>query len=153
MPAPSSCAAQPVDGRSDIYSTGVILYEMLTGFRPFDGPATKLISDHLSTPPPPFSAKVPEMKIAPEIERVVMRCLSKTPAERPQSCAELYEEFVEANLQSQGASSVFPTTSTWPQPPCRSQPAGEACRHCWASPWGPWGWSRRWPWRWPWSCR
>jgi serine/threonine protein kinase len=80
-----------LDGRSDLYSVGLILYEMLTGYRPFDSKLHKLIYDTMETPPPPFSAKNRDLKVPAEVERVVLRCLEKSPARRPQSARELSE--------------------------------------------------------------
>ena len=71
----------------------MILYEILTGQRPFNGTAVMLIREHLSTPPPPFSAKNPRNDVPPEVEAVVHRCLAKDPAGRPQSASELRDEF------------------------------------------------------------
>ncbi|HEV3167297.1 MAG TPA: bifunctional serine/threonine-protein kinase/formylglycine-generating enzyme family protein [Isosphaeraceae bacterium] len=83
-----------VDGRSDLYSVGVMLYEFLTGQRPFIGPKT--LYDHLHTPPPPFAARNPSATVPPEVERVVMRCLAKNPNDRPASARELAQEFLGA---------------------------------------------------------
>ncbi len=83
-----------VDGRSDLYSVGVTLYEFLTGYRPFAGP--RAVFDHIHTPPPPFAEKNPLVRVPRAVERVVMRCLAKDPADRPQSARDLVEEFHKA---------------------------------------------------------
>jgi eukaryotic-like serine/threonine-protein kinase len=101
--SPDQASRGEVDGRSDLYSVGVMLYEFLTGYRPFSGPST--IYDHLHTPPPPFAVKNPEAQAPPELERLVMRCLEKNPQDRPQSARELAEELLRA---------VGPSAVTWP---------------------------------------
>jgi len=91
--SPEQASDTPIDGRSDLYSVGVILYEFLTGHRPFTGPITRVLYNHLYTPPPSFAERNPNVSVPPEVERVVMRCLAKDPRDRPQSARELYEEF------------------------------------------------------------
>ena len=78
---------------SDIYSVGVILYEFLTGSRPFSGRPAFIIASTMFTDPPPFADVNAEAHVPPEVERVVMRCLAKKPEDRPQSASELLEEF------------------------------------------------------------
>jgi serine/threonine protein kinase len=77
----------PVDQRSDIYSLGVVLYEMVTGRAPFQGQALEVIRKHLTEPPPPprrFNPNLP-----PEIETAVLRALHKDRRQRFQSAPEL----------------------------------------------------------------
>ncbi|HVB63848.1 MAG TPA: protein kinase, partial [Nitrolancea sp.] len=86
--SPEQCQALALDGRSDIYSLGIVLYEVVTGVVPF---ATKGLSDavykHLYTEPPPPRQVRPDL--SPELQEVILRCLKKTPAERFSTATEL----------------------------------------------------------------
>ena len=86
------------DTRSDIYSVGVILYEFLTGYRPFNGPAARVLVDVITKPPPPFSEINPDVHYPPEVEALVMQCLAKEPGARPQTAREVAERFRAAAL-------------------------------------------------------
>jgi serine/threonine-protein kinase len=94
--SPEQLLGEAVDGRSDIYSVGVILYELLAGSRPFTGVSASVIHAHVETPPPPFSAKRPSLTVPQAVEDVVRRCLAKKPQDRPQSARELALLFQEA---------------------------------------------------------
>jgi formylglycine-generating enzyme required for sulfatase activity len=98
--SPEQLNSEPVDARSDLYSVGVMLYEFLTGHRPFQGSWVNLSYDHCKTPPPRFAEKNPAVRIPPGIERVVLRCLAKKPEDRPQSARELAREFLTALRES-----------------------------------------------------
>jgi serine/threonine protein kinase/Cdc6-like AAA superfamily ATPase len=74
------------DARSDIYALGVVLYEVLTGQRPFEGNFQDLKLAHQSQQPLPPSQRI---AILPELEFVILRCLAKDPKERFQSLSEL----------------------------------------------------------------
>jgi serine/threonine protein kinase len=89
-----------IDHRSDLYSIGVMLYEMLVGSRPFTGVLTKVLYDHANTPPPPFHEKLPGIQVHPAIEAVVRRCLEKRPEDRPESAQELVRLFRMAVLEA-----------------------------------------------------
>ena len=86
------------DTRSDIYAVGVILYEFLTGYRPFSGPAARVLVDVMTKTPPTFAEINPEVKYPPEVEALVMRCLAKKAEERPQTAREVAELFRAAAL-------------------------------------------------------
>src|SRR5579872_1829174 len=87
--APEQAEGRPVDGRSDLYSLGVILYEMLSGDVPFSDPSTPMILiKHIKETPVLPSLKNPNAQISPELEGIAMRCLQKDPAARFQTAEE-----------------------------------------------------------------
>ena len=85
-----------LDGRSDLYSTGVVLYQLLTGTLPFHGPIEALAAAHLNSPPLPMKEANPKAEVPRVVEQVVLRCLEKEPEDRPQSARELAEAFRKA---------------------------------------------------------
>ena len=85
--APEQCMGRAVDHRADIYSLGIILYEMFAGEVPFRGETFgELIYQQMSEIPEPPSKHRP---VEPELERLILMCLEKDPAKRPESAKEL----------------------------------------------------------------
>jgi serine/threonine-protein kinase len=85
--SPERCHGKPLDARSDTYSLGVALFEATTGRVPFDADMKfKIINAQVSNPPPSPHAIRPS--VSPELERVILRALSKNPAGRFQTAAE-----------------------------------------------------------------
>jgi hypothetical protein len=93
--SPEQSLGEPLDGRSDVYALGIVLYEMLTGTCPFLGRnATEVIAKHISAPIPNVSEREPETPAA--LVRLVERMLAKDPAGRP-TAAELVKELTTAS--------------------------------------------------------
>ena len=100
-----------IDYRSDLYSLGVILYEMLTGARPFKGTATQLVKEHAQKKPPRFAETAPTVVVPKAVEDLVLQCLEKDPNARPKSASELAERFsiaIEAQHNRTAATLRFP---------------------------------------------
>ncbi len=86
--SPEQARAQPVDFRSDLFSFGIVLYEMATGRSPFHGPSvTDTLSSIVRDQPPPLAQITPG--IPEELARIVSKCLEKDPDERYQHTDDL----------------------------------------------------------------
>ena len=86
--SPEQVSGEPVSARSDIYSLGIVLYEALTGVRPFDGPSPAAVAlERLRVDPRPPRELRPDLPAS--LEATVMRALERDPADRQPSAAEL----------------------------------------------------------------
>ncbi|HZG51609.1 MAG TPA: serine/threonine-protein kinase [Pyrinomonadaceae bacterium] len=83
--SPEQCRGQRLDARSDIYSLGVIAYQMLTGETPFAGDMVSVMRQHMEAQPPPLRDK--NRKVKGKLARQVMLALKKNPVDRPASAA------------------------------------------------------------------
>jgi eukaryotic-like serine/threonine-protein kinase len=99
--APEQILGQP-RRESDQYALGIILYEWLTGDRPFQGTVTEIVSQHLGAAPDPIREKVPDTP--PAVETVTMRALAKDPHQRFESI----QAFADALEQAFASSHVAP---------------------------------------------
>jgi len=102
--SPEQAQGQPADVRSDIFSFGLVLYEMLSGKRAFSGDSNYALMDAI------VKKELPPLQTSPPLERIVKRCLEKNPSERYQKISE-----VKAALEKAAKEKVS-GTSAEPQP-------------------------------------
>ncbi len=87
--SPEQARGGVLDGRSDLYAVGLLLYQMLTGKPPFtDGDAARVMARHVHDVPQPICVVAPNAGIPSWISRVVERALAKAPEDRPQTAHE-----------------------------------------------------------------
>ncbi len=134
--SPEQVRAKEVDARTDLFSLGVVIYEMVTGHRPFEGESSgDVMASILTRDPAPLARFAPETPA--ELERIVDRALRKDREERYQSARDLFLDLktlrqdleVDARLQRWGpqdsAGPAFRTGGLAAVSPAAGQPAGE----------------------------
>ena len=91
---PEQVRGEEMDHRGDLYSVGIMMYELLTGRLPFTGPnSMDILLAHATEPPPTFAEIGLKSWVPREVEDLVFDCLAKSPDDRPQSARELAERF------------------------------------------------------------
>jgi serine/threonine-protein kinase len=105
--SPEQFTGRPIDARSDIYSLGVMAFEMLTGKLPFEATtAWEWASKHMTQPPIPIESLPEGGAVPPAARAAITRALAKTPEERFASAAEFGAAFVHAGSASAGGGTV-----------------------------------------------
>jgi serine/threonine-protein kinase len=91
--SPEQIKSQPVDGRSDIYALGIVLFQLVAGRHPFADVVgfTEMMFAQVNTPTPALGGVVPELQLPPALDRIVQRATRKDPAERFQKMEEVVE--------------------------------------------------------------
>jgi eukaryotic-like serine/threonine-protein kinase len=109
--APEQCIGASVDGRTDVYACGVLMYEALTGELPIRGKNRRELLDlQQRQVPKSMRTRRPDLPIPPELDAAVMRCLRKRMADRPASAAEL-ERMLE-KIPTDGLPTSYPPEIT-----------------------------------------
>jgi len=105
--APEYVGGLGIDGRSDIYSLAVVVYEMVTGVLPFDGKGqSELLLKPLTTAPTPPSKRVDGLP--PDLESLLLRCLARDPAERPHDAFAVHDALGDILRRWGGSGSIAP---------------------------------------------
>ena len=112
--SPEQCrSAGQIDHRSDIYTLGCILFELVTGRTPFDGESGELIAMHQLVPAPAASSRVADLP--PALDALIAAMLAKEPARRPQSMAAVQRALEAGGALAIGPEPTLPPTGIAPR--------------------------------------
>lgn len=122
--APEQVRGEAMNHRGDIYSVGVMMYELLTGRLPFTGTnSMDVLLAHATEPPPTFAEVGAADWAPPEVEAIVRKCLAKDPDDRPQSAKELALQYDAAIRQVQAALNLTPVGVRAAEPRISERPS------------------------------
>jgi eukaryotic-like serine/threonine-protein kinase len=129
--SPEQATAVEIDGRADLYSTGVMLFECATGRRPFLGSsAVEIASAHVGTIPPKPREVCPEAGISAELEAIILKALEKEPSNRFPSAESFAKALAKAipdpKLEREAKPAVKPAEPKLEPKPTPSAPAASS---------------------------
>jgi len=113
--SPEQIAGRTLDHRTDIFSLGIILYEMSTGWRPFAGTSSAELASAILRDTPPLVTDV-RANLPADLARIIQRCLEKSAADRFQSARDIRNELRGINTSNAEASPPSSTTPTGSRP-------------------------------------
>ena len=131
--SPEAAMGRDCDARADLYSVGIMHYEMITGSRPFDAPSPLEVARlQVEQVPQPPTQRAPERNISASVERVILKAVAKRPEDRWQSARE-YRDALESALGASNARAAAIATV-----PCRAcggpvDPSSRFCPTCGAA--------------------
>lgn len=139
--SPEQWNGQPVDSRSDLFSAGVVLYELLTGKQPFSGENHTVIKHRALNVAPPRPSEL-DPKLSPVFDKIVQRAMAKQPADRFQSAMEFLEALRTADedrtlprpLPAAGSTAPKRRTYLWVAPACGGAVAVAVALWLWPTP-------------------
>ena len=113
--SPEQAMGRLLDGRSDVYALGILLYEMLSGDPPFDGPDAYAVGyKHVHEAPTPLEMAAPGTP--PALAAIAMRCLAKNPTERYQRAADLADALIAFLVERRAPELRSAWRARWPTP-------------------------------------
>jgi eukaryotic-like serine/threonine-protein kinase len=142
--APEQIQGGVVDARTDVYSLGIMMYEMLAGKVPFERPSSvNILMAHVGEPPPPMRAVNPNLVCSPNFEELVMRCIAKDPNQRYASMDHVLQAIkvvhgvtMTGQLMAMNMSGVYMPYSTGAPPAVRSSVPALAAANGFSAPAG-----------------
>ena len=132
--APEQIQGGHVDARTDVYSLGIMMYEMLAGKVPFERPTSvNILMAHVGEPPPPMREVNPNLVCSPSFEELVMRCIAKDPNDRYTTMDAVLQAIKRAHggsvtgmMAAVNVSGAYQPIGTVPPPAVRSSVPGFA---------------------------
>ncbi len=121
--APEQATGGAIDHRTDLFSLGVLMYELLAGVMPFEGSPLQVARANMTLDPPPIADRVPGLAVAPELEAICRKLMAKRPDDRYQSATEVLDALAALD---EAAPEVSPLGQTAREAPAASPPAAQA---------------------------